>query len=264
MDDPTPVRDRRPGLASYGRAALAWAATWAALVLLDGRVDLSNLAMLLVLGSAVAALWLPIWLSLLSNVVAVTVFFNWAFVPPRGSFAVDLREHALLLAAMLVVNSIIAALIAAQRRQARLAGRHAMQAEQLRRWGDTLRDAIDPLAQAGALHAALAELSGGPVAVLALKDDLPLTSDADDDGAALRIGEADADQLAGLWHCLRQGRPLGPGTGHHADLADWNFPLRGRDASFGAAVLRGLGTERVDPHLRDHAQALCDQMGLAL
>ncbi len=246
--------------ARWWPAAAAWAAGWLGLLLMDGRVDLSNLAMLLVLSSAVAALWLPAWASLLSNTVAVLAF-NWTFVPPRGTFAIDLRQHALLLGAMLVVNSIIAALMAAQRTQARLAARHATQAEQLRSWGDTLRDAIDPLAQVGALHAALTTISGGPVAVLALKEGAPPDND---DAAAIRVGEADADQLAGLWHCLRQGQPLGPGTGRYEELTDWYLPMRGRGASLGAAVLRGHGIERADPHLRDHAQALCDQLGLAL
>jgi two-component system, OmpR family, sensor histidine kinase KdpD len=251
---------RNASLASAWPALVAWAAGWAALVLMDGRVDLANLAMLLVLSSAVASLWLPVSVSLVSNAVAVMAF-NWTFVPPRGTFSVDLSQHALLLGAMLVVNSIIAALMAAQRRQSRLADRHALQAEQLRSWGDTLRDAIDPLAQMGALHAALTAISGGPVAVLALGDHAPATND---DSAALRVGEADADQLAGLWHCLRQGQPLGPGTGRYEELSDWYLPLRGRGASFGAAVLRGHGIERADPHLRDHVQALCDQAGVAL
>jgi two-component system, OmpR family, sensor histidine kinase KdpD len=260
MGNSTAVRRRTTGLASYWPAVAAWAAGWAGLVLMDGRVDLANLAMLLVLSSAVASLWLPVAVSLISNTVAVMAF-NWTFVPPRGTFFIDLRQHALLLGAMLVVNSIIAALMAAQRAQARLAQRHAMKAEQLRTWGDTLRDAIDPLAQVGALHAALVEISGGPVAMLVLKDRTPLRND---DDAALRVGEADADQLAGLWHCLRQGQPLGPGTGRYEQLADWYLPLRGRSASVGAAVLRGHGIERIDPQLRGHAQALCDQLGLAL
>ncbi len=260
MGDFTLLSARSKGIAGMWPAALAWTAGWLALVLMDGRVALANLAMLLVLSSAVASLWLPAWASLLSNAVAVMAF-NWSFVPPRGTFSVDLSQHALLLGAMLVVNSIIAALMAAQRRQSRLADRHAMQAEQLRTWGDTLRDAIDPLAQMGALHAALAAISGGPVAVLALKDQTPASND---DSAVLRVGEADADQLAGLWHCLRQGQPLGPGTGRYEALSDWYLPLRGRGASFGAAVLRGHGIERADPHLRDHVQALCDQLGVAL
>ncbi len=260
MSNAPSVRNRRTSLAGCWPAVVAWAAGWAGLMLMDGRVDLANLAMLLVLSSAVAALWLPVSVSVLSNTVAVMAF-NWTFVPPRGTFSIDLRQHALLLGAMLVVNSIIAALMAAQRRHARLAERNALQAGQLRSWGDTLRDAIDPLAQLGALHAALTDISGGPVAVLALKDRAP---PGNDDDATLRVGEADADQVAGLWHCLRQGQPLGPGTGRYEELSDWYLPLRGRGASLGAAVFRGHGIERADLHLRDHAQALCDQLGLAL
>ncbi len=260
MSDSTSDRNRGANLARFWPAVVAWALGWAALLALDGRVDLSNLAMLLVLGSAVASLWLPVMVSVVSNVVAVMAF-NWAFVPPRGEFSVDLRQHAVLLGAMLVVNSIIAALMAAQRRQARLAERHALRAEQLRAWGDTLRDAIDPLAQAGALHKALVDLSGGPVALLVLKDRAPHSND---DNATLRVGEADAEQLAGLWHCLRQGKPMGPGTGRHEELPDWYLPLRGRGASLGAAVLRGRGVERADPAPKAHAQALCDPLGQAL
>ncbi len=260
MQNPAAARQPGTSLTGYSIAVVAWALGWAGLLLLDGHVDLTNLAMLLVLSSAIASLWLPVAVSLVSNTVAVLAF-NWTFVPPRGAFAIDLRQHALLLGTMLVVNSIIAALMAAQRQQSRLAKRHALQAEQLRTWGDTLRDVIDPLAQVDALHAALAEISDGPVALLVLKDRVPA---GNDDAAALRVGAADADQLAGLWHCLRQGKPLGPGTGRFEELSDWYLPLRGRGASLGAAVLRGLGIERADPHLRDHAQALCDQLGLAL
>ncbi len=248
--------------ARFGLAALAWALGWAALLMLDGQVDLSNLAMLLVLSSAVASLWLPIAVSVACSAVAVLAF-NWTFVPPRGTFSVDLHQHALLLVAMLLVSWIVAALMAALRKQVRLAERHAVQAEQLRTWGDTLRDSIDPLAQVGALHEALVALSGNQVALLALKGGMPL---ADQDDAALRVGEADADQLAGLWLCLRQGQAMGPGTPLHAQQPDWYFPFRGRGLSLGAAVLRGRGVVggTADMGLRAHAQALCDQMGQAL
>ena len=241
-------------------AAAAWLCGWVLMLALDGTVDLSNLAMLLVLCSAIASLWLPVGASLGSSAAAVMAF-NWAFVPPRGTFAVDLRQHALLLAAMLVVNWIIAALMAAQRRQARVLARQAMQADRLRAWGDTLRDAIDPLTYAGALHEALCSVSGEPVALLVLKDGAPAVND---EQAALRVGEASADELAGLWHCLREGQPMGPGTGRHEEVPEWYLPLRGRGASLGAAVLRRREGARADPSLRANAQALCDQMGLAL
>ena len=215
---PTPREPgHEPGGGGAWPAALAWAAGWLAMLLLDGRIDLASLAMLLVLSSAIAALWLPAWAAMGGGLVAVAAF-NWVFVPPRGTFAVDLRQHALLLGAMLVVNAIVAALMTAQRSQALRAERQAQRAEQLRAWSDTLRDAVDPLAQAGALQAALAAAAGTPVALLVLKDALP---DDNDDGAVLQVGEPDADQRAGLWHCLRQGQPMGPGSGRHEEQPDW-------------------------------------------
>jgi two-component system sensor histidine kinase KdpD len=57
---------------------------------------------------------------------------------------------------------------------------------------------------------------------------------------------------------------MGPGTGRHQELSEWYLPLRGRGACLGAAVLRGPTVQRADDELRAHAQALCDQMGLAL
>ncbi|HNK17813.1 MAG TPA: DUF4118 domain-containing protein, partial [Piscinibacter sp.] len=88
-------RDAWPAVPTWCAGALALAA-------LDGRVDLANLAMLLVLASALASLWLPAWAGAASGALAVLAF-NWFLVPPRGTFAVDLRQHALLLVAMLVV-----------------------------------------------------------------------------------------------------------------------------------------------------------------
>ena len=272
MNAAVPTLLQRASAAHAWIALAIWAAGWGAMLWLDGAVDLANLAMLLVLTSALASLWLPAWLSALAGVLAVLAF-NWVFVPPRGSFNVDLRQHALLLGAMLVVTTIVSVLMAALRRQARHSDGHALRAEQLRHWGDTLRDAADPLLQAGALQSALAREGGVPVALLLLKDQALATAPATarsldaplDDGAALHLGETDADQAAGLWFCLRQGQPMGPGSGRHEEQADWYLPLRGRGATLGAAVLRGLGApSRHAPELRAQAQALCDQLGLAL
>lgn len=253
MDTSLPAPPRR------WPAALVWFAGWAAMTALDGRLDLANLAMLLVLSAAIAALWLPALASVAAGTLAVVVF-NWQFVPPRHTFSVDLHQHALLLLAMLVVNVIVATLMAGQRRAAAAARRHAERAEQQRAWGDTLRDADEPLLQAGALQAALARTADAPAALLLQRETLP---ERDDDTAMLVLGEPDGEQRAGLWHCLRHGQAMGPGTGRHAELPDLYLPLRGRGGVFGAALLRGRWRDGDDDR-RDHAQALCDAMGAAL
>jgi two-component system sensor histidine kinase KdpD len=252
----------RPGLQAlrWVQALAVWALAWAALLALDGRVDLANLAMLPVLASALATLWLPIAPSLLLTLVAVAGF-NWAFVPPRHTFTVDLRQDALLLGAMLAVSGIVAMLVSRQRRLTESARRHAGQAEELRRFAEALRDADAVEPQAGMLREALQRLLGTAPALLLLREALP---PQDDPAAVLVLGEPGADELAGLWHCLRQAHAFGPGTGRHAELHQWYLPLRGRQAAFGAVVAALDTLPRADEALRRQAQALCDQAGVSL
>ena len=238
---------------------IVWLAAWLALHLLDGHVDLASLALLLVLASALAAQWLPPWVAMAACALAVLAF-NWSFVPPRGSFTVDLHQHALLLATMLAVGGVVAWTTARQRGVAARERLQARQAAELRGLGDALRDADDPADCAPALREALARSSGGQAVVMLLRGPLP----ADNDAAACRqFGDASADAQAGLWLCLRQGVALGPGSGHHEDQADIYLPLRGRSAALGAAWLP-LATPVLPAHSHAHAQALCDQFGMAL
>lgn len=250
-----------PSLARrLGAGAGVWVLAWAAMAALDGQVGLAGLAMLLVLASALATLWWPMAVSL--TVTALSVLgFNWWFVPPRHTFAVDLRQDALLLGGMLAVSWVVAAVVARQRQLAEQARRLALQADQLRQLGDALRDTDDPVEQAGPLHATLAALLQAPPTLLVLRGTLPAQ---DDPAAALIVGEHDAHVLSGLWHCTRQAQAFGPGTGRHADLPEWYLPLRGRQAAFGALRVGFAALAPPGDGVRVQAQALCDQMGLAL
>lgn len=137
----------------------------------------------------------------------------------------------------------------------RTAQRAAQLERALREFGDLMRDAERPEAHAHELLQALSDLSGLPVAALLR----PACGESD-----IVLGEPDANALAGLQLCADGGRALGPGTTHHAGEPDLYLPLRGRDAALGAVTLRGLGTQALPPDHLAHAQALCDQMGLAL
>jgi two-component system, OmpR family, sensor histidine kinase KdpD len=240
--------------------AAAWALAWAAMLGLDGRVDLANLSMLLVLASALASLSWPIGLSFAATGASVLAF-NWCFVPPRHTLDIAMQGDALLLLATLCVSAIVAGLVARQRELLRQARRHADEAEQLRRLGDALRDATEPEHHAGTLREALATLLDRPVQMLVLRGALPA---ADDPGAVTVTGTPSAHELAGLWSCLRQAHAFGPGTGHHAELPEWYLPMRGRGEAFGAAHVALDPHTPTDPALRVQAQALCDQAGLAL
>ena len=241
------------------RPWLTWLADWALMLVLDHHLDLANLAMVLMLTSAVASLWLPGGISAGASAVAV-IAFNWSFVPPRYTFTVDLHQHALLLLAMLVVNWIISGLVIRQRHLADAASQVAEREKRLRTWGDTLRDAVDPAAHASALQAALAEATEKSVAVAVLRglDAQP------EDGSTLLVGSVSDEQRSGLALCIRDGRPMGAGTGRYDELPDWYLPLRGRGVALGAALVCGVTAQRSGADLRPHLQALCDQMGSAL
>ncbi|WP_439608007.1 sensor histidine kinase [Hydrogenophaga sp.] len=240
--------------------ALVWTLAWLAMLALHRVLDLANLAMMLVLASALAALWLPPVVSMAVCALAILAF-NFVFVPPRYTFSVDLHQHALLLLTMLSVSWMVALLMARQRRLAEAERLLAQRARQLQDFGELLRDADDPRSRAPGLQAALASLVGQPVALLLLDGALPAH---DDPEAATRLGEADSDGWAGLWLSLRHGQAIGPGTGRHEDQPAWYLPLRGRQAGLGAALLPLRALPEPPPALRAHAQALCDQMGLAL
>jgi two-component system, OmpR family, sensor histidine kinase KdpD len=256
----TATSRRNVGLGGpLARAGLAWAAGWAGMLWLDGRLDLANQAMLLVLASALASIWLPSWASMASSALAVLAF-NWLFVPPRFTFTVDLHQNALLLLAMLLVNWIIAGLVIRQRRLAEASQAMAGREARLRQWGDTLRDASDPAAHAAALHAALAQTTGAPVVVSVLRG----LGSQPEDATTLLVGEPNDEQRAGLALCIRDGRPMGSGSGRYDELPDTYLPLRGRGITLGAALVCGFARHPQAHELRPHLQALCDQMGGAL
>lgn len=242
-----------------GKALIAWFIGWVAMTSLYPQLDLANLAMLLILASALASLWIPAWVSMSSSAVAVMAF-NWFFVPPRFTFTVDLHQNALLLVALLIVNWIIAGLVVRQRQLTEAAQTVAHREARLRQWGDTLRDASDPAAHASALRTALQEASQREVVVSVLRT---LGSQADA-AIAIQVGEPTAAQRAGLALCTREGRAMGAGSGRYDELSDSYLPLRGRGVTLGAALITDLAKHPQGPALRPHLQALCDQMGSAL
>ncbi len=226
---------------------------------LDGRIDLANMALLLVLGAAVAAIWSTPWASLAASAIAVLAF-NFAFVPPRGAFAVDLHQHALLLVTMLTVSWIVTLLVARLRWHTSQATAWALRSDQLREFAEALRAADEPADQASILRSTLSRLSGAEPTLL-LSD---ASVDTVEGGAFNFFGKATPDESAGLRLCLQEGRPMGPGTGRHEEQPAWYLPLRGLSGAFGAALIRRTTGDGAGSGIRDHVQALCDQLGAAL
>ncbi|MEY2677316.1 MAG: hypothetical protein RLZ00_8 [Pseudomonadota bacterium] len=136
-------------------AWLIWALAWGLMFALDETISLGNMALLLVLASAVAALWSSAWASLLSSAVSV-VLFNVLFVPPKFTFHVLYLHDYFLLITMLGVSVVVSSLMWRLRRAAELEHLHATQSEQLRTLSEQLRENQDLNAHAQLLESLLA------------------------------------------------------------------------------------------------------------
>jgi two-component system sensor histidine kinase KdpD len=230
---------------------------------LDGRVVLAQVAITLVLASALAARWLPFAASLATTALAVLAF-DWCFVAPRYTLRVDLTEDVGLLVEILLLSWVVSGLLARGRVLAEQARRSARHAEQMRHLGDALRDAEDPIQRGEALRTALADLLGRAPTLLMLRSANVNARDADD-GASVTLGDPGPDERDGLWQCARLCQPFGPGTGREAALPALYLPLRGDEArAFGAAAIPIGPRQAIEPDVLAQAQALCDQMGQLL
>ena len=127
-------------------AAVVWLCAWALLWRLDGELNLGNLALLLVLASAIAGVWLSALVSVLCSALSV-LMFNWLFVEPRYTFSVHLHQDQLLLLTMMGVSAVVSYVMARLRVLAELESQHAQASEQLRELGEQLRETSGALAQ---------------------------------------------------------------------------------------------------------------------
>ncbi len=224
---------------------------------------LAQLALLLVLAAGLAGLWLSVPAAVVASMAAVTVF-DIAFVPPRGSLAVDTPQQAALLVTLWLVAGGVGGLTARQRALAAQARREAARAGRLRAIGETLRASDDPVAKADALAQALAPVVNGAVTLLLAPPGGPPAQRDDAAMHWLGASDPDAEQRSGLWLCLRHAQAMGPGTGRHDEVDAWYLPLRGRAAAWGAALVAAPRPREAAADVLAEAQALCDQMGLAL
>jgi len=242
---------RWPGVAIW---LLAWALLWAC----DGVLNLGNLALLLVLASALAGMWLSASISVALSALSV-LMFNWLFVPPRFTFNVHLHQDLLLLVTMLGVSAMVSYLMARLRALADLESQHAQAAEQLRALGEQLRESIDVPSQARLLQSSLQARVDSTVSVLLVKEPSAPMSDAD--GHVL-MGAPNAQDAQGLWSCVKQCAAMGPGTGRFENQNTLFLPVRGRACALGAVALHEAPLGLLTSFNRETLQQMCDLLGL--
>lgn len=243
---------------SYWLGGVVWFAGWLAIYLLDPHLDSSNLAMLLVLTSAIAAVCLP-WRLSIALATFFVLAFDWFYIPPRGTFTVDFQQHTVMLLVMMVVNIIVVSLMAVRVAQTERAARHAIEADRLRQWSDSLLESATPYEHLDDLQNLLTQLSTRNVIVMVLKHQLPAH---DDINSVWMLGDPGIEQRHALWHCIRNNQQLGRNTGRYELFSDVYLPLRARHHAVGAVLICNFAEHEFAT--RVHLQAICDQFGNAL
>jgi two-component system, OmpR family, sensor histidine kinase KdpD len=245
-DDPTRVPWRHWAAVVLSLAGATLAATW-----LDGEVSLTSQAMLYLLVVVVVSHRLGWRESVVCAVAAVTTF-NFFFVPPRWTLAVEHHEHFIALAVMLVVGLTVARLANGLRRESQLAQLNARRAQQLQTLAAEITGADTAAALLQLGRAALLQEFAEVAIVVLTGDGSELADPAD----------LPRDQHEGLRSCMHEQAVLGPGTGRWPGLEAWFLPLGGPGRVAGAA--RVAPALAADAPAREHAHALCALLGEGL
>ena len=103
MTDDPPVAPTRLARWRWAWTAAVWAMAWVLMIDLQSHIGLAQVAITLVLASALAAIWLPLVSSLATTAVAVLAF-DWFFVPPKYTLLVDMTEDLLLLLEIVILS----------------------------------------------------------------------------------------------------------------------------------------------------------------
>jgi two-component system sensor histidine kinase KdpD len=227
---------------------------------LAGRVDLINIAMIYLLGSAMAGLLLGRSSSALTAATNI-VAFDYFFVPPLFSLQVLDLNYVTTFAAMLLVGLIIANLMIAVRSQTEAAGareRHTAALYAIARDLGVSRDAESMIATA-VRH--IGEVLQAPARVLMCDASgqvvVPVIPTLPTSSPVVNVALAQ-------WVAVRQER-AGHGSRHLPSERARYLPLRGLHATVGVLVVEGQDPGEGAP--ADHQRLLegiADQLALAL
>jgi two-component system, OmpR family, sensor histidine kinase KdpD len=243
---------RWPGL-------LVWLASWVLLWICADVLNLGNLALLLVLASALGGMWLSAGASLLMSLLSV-IAFNWFFVPSRYTFNVNLFQDALLLVTMLGVSATVSYLMARLRSVAESESQHAKASQQLRDLGEQFREINDLQEQGELLQSVLQTQVNAVVSVMLLPEAAMVQADLD----PLLIGSPQPHDMQGLWACVHQSVNLGPGTGRDENQDTLFLPLRGRARALGAVAICRSANVQLSPAMIRNMQQMCDLLGVSI
>jgi len=229
---------------------VAIAAATGACVALDGVVSLTSQAMVYLFAVVAAAYALDRVGAIAAAVGAVTAF-NFFFVPPRYTLAVEHREHLIALVAMLAVALLVSTLSTALKRETAAARASEARARQLRELAAALLAAERESDVLGIGRTALTQAFAAPVFVVGAHE-----GEIDDPI------EVPDDVARGLRCCAAEAAVLGPGTGRWPALDAWYVPIGARGNIVGA--IRVAAADDGDAVGREHAEAIAALLAQAI
>jgi len=134
---------------------------------LDGRLSMPNLTLLLILGSAVAGLWLGPFFSTLINLGSVALF-GFLFVEPRFVFRVTFEDDLMLLITTLVVSSLVSILTARLRSAVAQQALQTERVTRLRRLSDSFVEGDDTARHMENLLQVIRDIAQAPASAVLL------------------------------------------------------------------------------------------------
>jgi two-component system sensor histidine kinase KdpD len=254
---PSEVRWQR-----YLYAVLISAACTGIATLMYPYFELTNLVMIYLLGATIAALRLGRGPASFSSVLNVAAF-DYCFVPPRFSLAVNDLQYLVTFAVMLVMALVIASLVANVRAQTRVAGARERRTSLLYAMSRELAAtrSFDNLARVAIKH--VAETFASHAVVLRPGTDGRLHPPEGATPAGLLEGEG-ADLSVAQW-VFDHGRPAGLGTDTLPAAVAQYLPLTGTRRTLGVLAVRPTQRRRLLlPEQRHLLETFAGQIALAI
>jgi K+-sensing histidine kinase KdpD len=198
-----------------------WAAGWMFMLIFEHTLELETLCTIAVLVAVLGATTLD-FISTFVLATLTTLAINWIFVPPQGSFLIDLRDHAILLIAQWTISITVTGLMVMQRHYSAWLNTNL---QRLTTIENELKDLLNH-SQDLTVHSLEKFLS-------VVADDsvsLQLTIEENETGSLQAehyyIGTPSFEVKIVMSIVGLQGHAFGPLTGNNENLGSWYFPIK--------------------------------------
>ncbi|HEF5870302.1 TPA: sensor histidine kinase KdpD [Burkholderia cenocepacia] len=267
------ARDWRDAFAQFGThrspprhyvyAAAICAAITVVASVVSGRLDLTNLVMLYLLGVVFSAVRLGRGPGVLQSFLSVAAF-DFFFVPPRMSFSVSDTQYLLTFFGMLLTSLVISHLTSTLTRQASIAQRRERRTGAIYAMARELGAALttEQIVEIGSRH--VGEVFRARVAFLLPDSADQVRQKIEEPDAAVTLTGAELDSDVGQW-VYDQQKPAGRGTDTLPATAALYLPLKAPMRTRGVLAVASREPRELEvPEQQRMLDAFAAQIALAL